>query len=153
MNHPMNELRYQFRFLRKGLWLSELGDAVLLVAVEDFVIIAKARWSHLSGVSFDARFPMTASRYQHAVTYRLIGKEFLGKAADFMGLTGRARQLHPTQQQFLVDQHSQANVVESCLFHLFRDIDTASVYGRRCYDLFYLTVAFIVFYGIQVEGF
>ena len=145
LQNDLNLTRYQRQREGSGFLASELGDAIVIVALEDFLVVAKEKWRFRSpGQSYEQKFQKTSKGDMHTLTNKLKDQDFLAQAADFLGITDLARSFHPHQPEFLRNMHEKANVLEKCLYFVLHELGSArqsmnpwSHKEHECYDLFF----------------
>ena len=128
-----------------GLTASQLGDAVSLLAAEQFVTNLQMYWRH-----WGIDIPRTADGSMFRCVYRSKCKDVQNAVASFFGLTTTPATSNVT------NTHTGSQIYEKSLFYLFQGCDRPrnpwAIQSEECFELLFFTIAVQVFISIQMFG-
>ena len=85
-HHDVNKHRYKQDRYPQGLYASQVGDAVFLVALESFLSLAQSKWAISLGTEGDWVTKNCASGRVSVIANKARCKEWQAEACDSLGL-------------------------------------------------------------------
>ena len=147
IKHPLNKNRYSEEQFPNGLTAAQLGDAVSLVAAEQFVTNLQIYWRRLGK---DIHIPRTAGGSMFQCVYNSKQKLVQDAAASFLGLA-KIPAFHK-----VTNIHTYSQIYEKSLFYLFDGCDlpanTWGIESKDCLELLFVTIAVQVYISIEMFG-
>ena len=133
INHDLNAKRFSYKNYPMGLTAAQLGDAVSLLAAEQFVTNLQMYWCQ-----WGIDIPRTADGSMFRCVYRSNSKDVQKAVASFFGLT--------TMPAFsnVTNTHTVSQIYEKSVFYLFQGCDMprnpwAAVQSEDCFEILFFT--------------